>query len=547
MATLILLFCFSCFSSSVAFGANMCSDAIIDETGKLTDQDLGNITAAINQLANVKVDVRVRILSNFKGHTTLESLKDKLLTKCGSWRAKGNSPDQIGMNPNLFVIMISLDPKSLLVTSGDALKSKIGPRLTAINADIGAQLNAGNFGDAIMAGLKDAFDLKELNITQQNATSVSIVRNEAADTSGFVKILEWIVVLFVIIAICILALRIYQTYERRRAAQREAQSQRSRCTVAINGFQQLYQITLARMRSSKAPDEKKNPLIAELEDLKARFNAASSSYSTASRDNDPSISGLSEDEYEAMAEKFRTIADRLEGIIQSIPRIEAKLSQPDPVVPPRRAESSAQRRESPNSNSKPEPIRRPRDRRPDDRRPFGSPATPPPAPASAGSGPGVYPGTSVPASGPTVIRDTTVIHEGGGSDILTGMMIGDMLHHHQDDDRRRDRHDDGSGGGGYTPPSSSYPAPAASPGDSDERAWGNASKGDSATTTWGNASTGDSATTAWGRDPDFGRTPARAPDPEPVRDCREADCKAADCTRDCDCDCDCGGGGGDNS
>ena len=74
MATLLLL-CFFISSTSTAFGANFCSDAIVDETGKLSGQDLSRITSAINQLASTNVDVRIRFLSNFHGHTTLEDAR----------------------------------------------------------------------------------------------------------------------------------------------------------------------------------------------------------------------------------------------------------------------------------------------------------------------------------------------------------------------------------------------------------------------------------------------------------------------------------------
>lgn len=505
------------FFAAQAHAANFCSDIVVDEAGLLNSSQTSQVADAAQKLKSQGVDVRVQLLPNLHGQQSLVALKDNFIGKCGSWRAKDG-----GMKNDLVVLMIAMNPGKLGIFYGDGLKQKLDSRTTAIQDSIAAKLRDGHIAAGVVAGLGDVTDLVQMKASQQG---VPVRIEHAADMSGLWTVMGWLLGIVVAVLIVFGAVRLFGEKERRRNAQNKAQTERSRCSAAVNSFESSYAIVTAKVKQSPASETKKAKLLAEAADIKARHGRALSDFSAIGRNgNDPDAPNLSVAEYESMERGYANVAKTLSELSESLDRILSRLNAPEVEETAQPAETPKPRKWGPEGSlqfgksSAPKPHKDPE---PPKRRPR---AEPEPAP--------VPPHSQAPVGHTTVINNTTVQQDDG---FLTGVVVGSILsdhgHHHHYDDAPAPR---------YEPP----PAPS-SRGSGEETGFSRSSMGNGTETGFGFSGKGGGSETSLFGGADFGRAPDPEPEPERSRDCapsdcRETDCKPSDCAKsDCDCNCDC--------
>lgn len=513
---------------SSASAANFCSDSVVDETGVLNSGGIQKVTQGINELVRQGMDVRVRVLNDLKGSSSLELLKDSLLQKCGSW--KGSSG---GMKNNLVVMMVVPSQGMTGFFYGDALRAKLDSKQLQIQSGMNSKFRDHDFAGGLVAGLSDSADMMSLKMSQQEA---GVVINKPADLSGITNVFGWIIAL---IAVCVFAWvgwLVFRQKEARRNAMREALTEQGRCTAIINGFETPYAVLMARIKQSTISEMRRANLTGRLKTVNTSFGAASSSFDAINRSqNDPSKPNLSVEEYNGIAVAFRKTAESLEAIVNNFETIARDLEKPEEVQKPDMGQPTKSSKQAAQA-----PVR------------HDAPYKAPHASASVTGREASHPIPSAPAPAPIqpiVEHHTTVINNGGNNDgLLTGILLGEMMgdhHHHRDDnDGYRDSRPMTPSSPRYSPP----PAPIADAGS--ETTWGKSSSGGGSETTFGESSRGGGNESRFGGG-DFGSKreevspPPSAPaDCRPTDcDCKSSDCAAADCSKsDCaasDCNCDC--------
>ena len=502
------------FFAANAHAVNFCSDLVVDEAGLLDSSQTSQVVDAAQKLKSQGVDVRVQLLPNLHGQQSLVALKDNFIGKCGSWRAKDG-----GMRNDLVVLMVAMNPGKLGIFYGDGLKQKLDHRSVSIQDGIAAKFRDGHIAAGVVAGLGDVSDLVQMKASQQG---VPVQINHSADMSGLWTVMGWLLGLGAAVLVVFGALRFVSEKERRRNAQKKAQTERSRCTAAVNGFEGPYAIAVSKIKQSAVSETKKAKLLAEAADIKARHGRELAEFSAINRSgNDPDAPNLSVAEYESMAERYENVADTLSALSAELERTLSRLNAPEVEETAKPAETPKPRKWGPEGSlqfgksAPPKPKPEPEAPK---RRPHVEPAPAPSHPQSQ-------------AGHTTVINNTTVQQDDG---FLTGVIVGSILsdnghHHHEESVPRR-----------YDPP----PAPASN-GSGEETGFSRSSMGNGTETGFGFSSKGRGEETSLFGGADFGR--ASAPEPEPERsrdcaatDCRETDCKPTDCApSDCNCDCNC--------
>lgn len=499
--------------------ANFCSDTVIDEAGVLNSSQINQVTKAEEKLTRQGVDVRVRLLNDLKGASSLEELKSNAQQKCSSWKSKDG-----GMKNNLLILMVAPKQGKTGFFFGDALASKLSSKQLQIQSEMNAKFRDGNIAAGILSGLENVSDLMEVKISQQDAKQIVI--NHAADTSGITNVLGWIVGLLTLAGLGWLGMYFSGEKERRRNAQSNAKDEQGRSTTAINGFEVPYVVLKSRIKKSTVSETQKSRLLEKLEEVKSRFNTAMSGVGTVNRSqSDPDTPNLSVAEYERIAFEFKRVADKLDLLIAARDAIGYELDKLE-VTPPL-------------SGTSPKAAPSPAPSAPSSG--LGSRASS--RKASHQSTPRAKPPT--PASSPVIhgTHTTTVVTNSGNDGFLTGVLVGDMLsrdsHHHHHDDYR-------------TPTSSSQGDNIPSTeGRGSETGWGKTSDGNGTETTWGKSSSGGGSESTFGG-ANFGAsspqsetsTKVEVSDCRPTdcapSDCKPSDCAASDCAAsDCNCDCNC--------
>jgi uncharacterized membrane protein YgcG len=512
------------FASQV-LAANFCKDVVIDEAGVLNTGQVDQITKEADKLTRQGVDVRVRTLSDFKGHDSLTTLKASAQGKCGSWKSSDG-----GMKNNLLLLMVAPKQQATGFFFGDGLRLKLKQGEDQIIYEMNSRFRDGDIAGGLMAGLSNITDLAEVKISQQGKP---IVINHAADVSGFASGFKWIIFAIIMGGIILLVIRILRERERRRNAQSGAMTEQGRCTTAINAFETPCAVLKSRIKSSSVSDSKKKSLNERLEGVSAHFQRASARMSGINRgQNDPSTPHLSVEEYERIAFGFKEIADTLEDLLEELNKIERDLNRPEtPPFATRTHTDTSKGSKRVHDSSSGEPL---------------STTRPPAATPSTSKNEIRNPAQPTTSQVPVVEHHhhTTIIDN---STVEYGSLGPRRYESNDDIPRVSPRHES-------TP--SSQPS---SQGNGNETSWGRtSSEGGGKESSWGSSSSGSGSASSW-RSADFGRgvaagaiagavtaaaySASAAKDEDSPSDCKASDCAESDCrSSDCaasDCNCDC--------
>jgi hypothetical protein len=250
-----------------------------------------------------------------------------MLKRCPSWQSAGGR-----LKANIFLLI--LEPKGKIAVQF----AKKGPfqsvfpneRIVDIGQEMGGLISKGDLTGAAKAGLLRAHAL----ISAQKAESrivasgpVTIVNHneKPADLSGGFSFLKWLLAIDVASGLIWLLLFLRAKKEKTQAAQQTAQTKLASCNNLIIDFDSRLTRIASMITSYKATIGVVdfNTYQATLQDLDSKQSSAKSQFAnSATSSNDPASSGLSADQYDAMARIYDRQLGTLNDLDSSITRFE---------------------------------------------------------------------------------------------------------------------------------------------------------------------------------------------------------------------------------
>lgn len=309
-----------------AFAADPCTDTITDEAGILK-AGFTEVSAATKSLEAKKVEVHVYVTNDLHGQKSLKALGDQLLAQCENWQ-RHDRVGQIAMKPNLFVLMVSTNPKRSEMFYGYYLDAQITPFAKEINSNIRTKVFASDIEGAIVQGLND------VSIVIKLATTPNVAITED-QPSGFWKTLIVVCAVVLCALIAFFGARAYAESNRKVHFQKSAKSLRHKCMVVLEGFNHLRAKVLSDINHSSLLDWQKKTLLANLEVAKKRFDWLRITYETLKCDsnNDPEVEGLPSKAYQEMSQSYSRVSEDLMSCMGAVRRTEDLLKCPDSILP----------------------------------------------------------------------------------------------------------------------------------------------------------------------------------------------------------------------
>lgn len=292
--------------------ADKCKDPIVDEINILDASSKARLENAMSVLANTGADVRVMFLSSYHRNASgemnksLAEYRDYMLAKCRSWQAADG-----GFKNNFILLVVVPKKKTSVVYYGKQWSPMLAPGESRYNSDMTARFRDGDIVGGVLMGLTDITDLISIKPSQAGKP---VVINHPTDYSGLWSVFKWILLLGAIGLLGFLGYWIWNQFEKRRAAQRDAKTERDRCTQALNSFDGPYAVLRSKLTQATFSDEWKMH-IGHLLDIAKNFqHEASAFFSSLNRStNNPDASQLSITEYEAMKTRYAGAARLFEN------------------------------------------------------------------------------------------------------------------------------------------------------------------------------------------------------------------------------------------
>lgn len=286
--------------------ADKCKDPIVDEINAVNDNSRTKLQNSMHALTNAGADVRVMFLSSYHRdangnmHKNLAGYKDTMLAKCRSWQAADG-----GFKTNL-ILFITVPKKTFVVYYGKQWEPMLKPNESRYNSDIRAKFLNGDLVGGMLIGLTDVADLISIKPSQQNKP---VVINHPSDYSGLWIVFKWIVVLGALGLLIWLAFRIFGQFEKRRGAQRDAVTERGKCSQALNALGGELDILKNKVSRSTFPAVWMRVLNEMLERADRKYTEAVFEFDTLNRSsNNPNTKGLSPAEYYSMKERYSKVS-----------------------------------------------------------------------------------------------------------------------------------------------------------------------------------------------------------------------------------------------
>lgn len=458
--------------------ADKCKDPIVDEISALSSNDITRIEHSRDALVAAGADVRVQIISSFhrnpegEMNKSIEAYKSQMLGKCKSWQAADG-----GMKNNLILILVAPKQKKTYFGAGGQWDHTLSAdRKSQVVDTMNARFRDGKIPDGIVAGIDHTADLVSVKPSQEGKP---VTINHAADYSGFSSFLKWALFLAALGGIIAFLLWLYRQNEARRAAQRNAQAERTKCTQSMNSHEEPLAVLAAKVGQADVSAEWKTRLNNMLDQTREGYRVASVEFGGVNRGtNNPDTPRLSVEEYDGMRGRYRIVAEKFTEADRSLGVLDSELRRAlrgEPVTvamapkqePVAASQTASVGRENTRTASSP-----PRSSRKDHRTQMPNP------PAASGGG-----GT------------TKVVHHHHNDDgpgFVTGVIVGSVLsdhHHHDHHDRPSDPvivqpnfpSEGGRSGGGEV-----------------STDWGKSSEGSGVEKSWGDSGSGNAVESPWG-------------------------------------------------
>lgn len=300
LATLIVSIIFIYAPSAYA---DKCKDPVVDEVNILDSGSSEKLQSAMNTLKQAGADVRVMFLSSYHRnaegamHKSIAEYKTTMLAKCKSWQA----PDD-GFKNNLILFIAVPKKQTSAVYYGRQWESQLSGQESRYNSDMAAKFREGDLVGGVLIGLSDVTDLVNVKPSQVNKP---VVINHPTDYSGLWKVFGWLAVIAVVGLLGWLAFWIFGQFEKRRTAQRDAQTERGRCSQAINTMDGALAILKSKVSQASITANWLGLVNEALDRAESKYNEAAAAFNALNRSaNNPDTPRLSVAEYSAMKNRY---------------------------------------------------------------------------------------------------------------------------------------------------------------------------------------------------------------------------------------------------
>lgn len=300
---LITTFVSLLFFAVVPAYADKCKDSVVDEINILDSGSSEKLQNAMSALTKSGADVRVMFLSSYHRndagamHKSIAEYKASMLVKCKSWQA----PDG-GFKNNLILFIAVPKKQTSAVYYGRQWEAQLTGQESRYNSDMTAKFRDGDMVGGIIVGLSDITDLVSIKPSQANKP---VVINHPADYSGLWKVFGWLAVITAVGLLTWLAFWIFGQIEKRRTAQRSAQTERGRCSQAVNTMDGALAILKSKVSQANITADWLGMINEALDRAESKYNEAAAAFNALNRSaNNPDTPRLSVAEYSAMNNRY---------------------------------------------------------------------------------------------------------------------------------------------------------------------------------------------------------------------------------------------------
>jgi hypothetical protein len=430
-------------------------DKVVDDQAHVIS-DVGKVEAAAKSLGNQGATVRVRTFASV-GADGLGKTIYKLRAACPSWQGQDSS----SWKSTMLVLAYTPDKYQVGAYYGSTMLSRLGQgKWSQITTDrLNPAVIASAHGDktALADGMTKTLEEMQAALARPS-TGGAVTIHQASDLSGLWHVMGWLLVIVVLVCLVLLALYLFSLRGKNQTARAQARRARSECISGILEINDDKTIASATATILAAPADKQAALNSKLNRVQSLGTSALSTLSQFDNagGSDPN-ENLSSDayasnqrRYEGIIREYVTPAKRLLAEIQR-----GEVGSAAPPTP--RAPQPPQEPPSPPAPTHFLPEGTAEELGRQER---GTPWTS----SSTAPHPTNYPQQPPQPQQPQVVERVVERGDGGTGNLLTGMLLGEMLSRRDEEEPRRHRRDysddgdyqprrresDDTGGGDYS-------------------------------------------------------------------------------------------------
>lgn len=293
-----------------------CDQTIVDSQGYI--KNVGLVTEAADELGGQGAEVRIRVIGNIAGGTSLDTYVAKLRNNtCTSWQQ--NDGD---LRSNLVVMYVATDDRQVGLYMGGQWEKELKREWPRILADmkpkLGGGLQNGDLSLAFASGLRDIASTIKATYAPSAPTQPVVIQTEPTDYSGLWNVLFLLVGAVILAAVVYFILGVLREHQRLRReteqAQHEAQTVRGQCTALLSEISDLIPILMARANKvgQSFDDNSAAGWKSRVTEIRAKHDRVSAAF--AGVRGNPDDKGLKAGAYAAMQNAFGKIHDQLQKI-----------------------------------------------------------------------------------------------------------------------------------------------------------------------------------------------------------------------------------------
>lgn len=283
--------------------ADKCKDPIVDEVSAVDSSSKEKLQSAMAALTNMGADARVMFLSSYHRdvngdmHKNIAGYKATMLAKCRSWQAADG-----GFKNNLILFIVVSKKQAHAVYYGSQWAPRLSAHESRYSSDMSGRFRDGDLVGGVLMGLGDVADLLSVKPSQEGKP---VVINHPTDYSGLWKVFGWLAVLSIVGLLVWLAFWVFGQIEKRRKAQRDAQTERGQCSQALSVIEGELAILKSKVSQTALSPEWVSRINGVLDQAERKFAQAASEFNGLNRSaNNPDTPRLSVMEYVGMGGRY---------------------------------------------------------------------------------------------------------------------------------------------------------------------------------------------------------------------------------------------------
>jgi hypothetical protein len=310
--------------------ADECTSPVFDSTGKVNASEVEPLLKKIQGDGADPALVRVLTTAQMNQHGNLDKYAGDMLSRCPSWQSAGGR-----LKANIFLLILEPNGKvAVQFAKKGPFQSILHDRIVDISQEMGGLIGKGDLTGAAKAGLIRAHALlsapKPAAPIVANGPVTIVNHNEKpTDLSGGFSFLKWLLAIGVAGGLIWLLFFMRAKKEKTLAAQQTAQGKLASCNNLIVDFDSRLSRVGSLLNSYKATIGASDftSYQATLQELNDRLSSAKSRFTNSTTSsNDPASTGLSADQYDAMADVFDRHLTALNEFDSALTRFEGSVS-----------------------------------------------------------------------------------------------------------------------------------------------------------------------------------------------------------------------------